>query len=131
MYHSVSPYDEDPHEVTITPQRLERHLRWLRARRLRGVSVAELLSAKADARGSGLVGLTFDDGYQDFVTYAMPVLERYGCTATIFVIAGRLGGQDEWNRPAPVKTLMTADEVRRVANSGMEIASHGLRHVSL
>lgn len=131
MYHSVSPYDEDPHEVTITPQRLERHMRWLRDRRLRGVSVAELLSARADGRGRGLVGLTFDDGYQDFLTYAMPVLERCGFTATVFVIAGRLGGQDEWNRPAPEKTLMTADEVRQVANSGMEIASHGLEHVSL
>src|SRR6202048_4579109 len=96
MYHSVSPYDEDPHEVTITPERFERHMRWLRGRGLRGVSVAELLSERADGRGRGLVGLTFDDGYQDFVTYAMPVLERYGFTATAFVLAGRLGGHNAW-----------------------------------
>ncbi|MFG1931679.1 polysaccharide deacetylase family protein [Mycobacterium sp. NPDC048908] len=131
MYHSIAPYDVDPHEVTMTPQRFERQMRWLRDRGLRGVSMAELLSARAERRGRGLVGLTFDDGYQDFVTYAMPVLQRYGFTATVFVIAGRLGGQDEWNRPAPEKALLTADQVCDVAQSGMEIASHGLLHVSL
>jgi peptidoglycan/xylan/chitin deacetylase (PgdA/CDA1 family) len=131
MYHSVSPYDEDPHEVTVTPQRFEQHMRWLRGRGLRGVSVAELLSARADGRGRGLVGLTFDDGYQDFVTYAVPVLQRYGFTATAFVLAGRLGGHNAWDSPGPYKALLTADQVCQAAQSGMEIGSHGLDHVSL
>jgi peptidoglycan/xylan/chitin deacetylase (PgdA/CDA1 family) len=131
MYHSVSPYVEDPHEVTITPHRFERHMQWLRNRGLRGVSMAELLSATADGRSRGLVGLTFDDGYEDFVTFAMPVLQQYGFTATIFVLAGRLGGEDEWNRPAPEKALLTADQVLQTAQCGMEIGSHGLEHVSL
>jgi peptidoglycan/xylan/chitin deacetylase (PgdA/CDA1 family) len=131
MYHSVSPYDEDPNEVTITPQRFERHMRWLRGRGLRGVSVAELLSARADGRGRALVGLTFDDGYRDFVTYAMPVLQRYGFTATAFVLAGRLGGHNAWDSPGPYKALLTADQVRQAAEGGMEIGSHGLEHVSL
>jgi peptidoglycan/xylan/chitin deacetylase (PgdA/CDA1 family) len=36
-----------------------------------------------------------------------------------------------WNRPAPVKALLTADQVCQAAESGMEIGSHGLEHVSL
>jgi peptidoglycan/xylan/chitin deacetylase (PgdA/CDA1 family) len=131
MYHSVAPYDEDPHEVTISPQRFERHMRWLRGRGLRGVSVAELLSARAEGRGRGLVGLTFDDGYQDFATYAMPVLQQYGFTATAFVLAGRLGGHNAWDAPGPYKALLTADQVCQAAQSEMEIGSHGLDHVSL
>ena len=131
MYHSVSPYDEDPYEVTMTPQRFEQQMRWLRRRGLRGVSMGELLGAAAEGRARGLVGLTFDDGYQDFVTYAMPVLQRYGFTATAFVLAGRLGGHNVWSRPGPDKALLTADQVREVAQSGMEIGSHGLEHVSL
>jgi peptidoglycan/xylan/chitin deacetylase (PgdA/CDA1 family) len=131
MYHSVSPYDEDPYGATIAPERFERHMRWLRGRGLRGVSMAELLSATAAGLGRGLVGLTFDDGYQDFVTYAMPVLQQYGFTATAFVLAGRLGGHNAWDSPGPYKALLTADQVCQAAKSGMEIGSHGLDHVAL
>jgi peptidoglycan/xylan/chitin deacetylase (PgdA/CDA1 family) len=131
MYHSVSPYEQDPHEVTMTPQRFEQQMRWLRRRGLRGVSMRELLTATAKGRTRGLVGLTFDDGYQDFVTYAMPVLQRYGFTATAFVLAGRLGGQNEWSWPGPPKALLTADQVRQMAQIGMEVGSHGLKHISL
>jgi peptidoglycan/xylan/chitin deacetylase (PgdA/CDA1 family) len=131
MYHSVSPYDEDPCKVTMTPERFEQHMRWLRSRGLRGVCMADLLSARVEGRGRGLVGLTFDDGYQDFFTYAMPIVQRYGFTATAFVLAGRLGGRDDWNRPAPEKLLLTADQVRQASHSGMEIGSHGLFHVAL
>jgi peptidoglycan/xylan/chitin deacetylase (PgdA/CDA1 family) len=131
MYHSVAPYDEDPFQVTMTPQRFERQMRWLRGRGLRGVSMAELLDALAAGRARRLVGLTFDDGYQDFVTYSMPILKRYGFTATMFVLAGRLGGENVWSRPGPNKALLTADQVREIADAGMEIGSHGLDHVSL
>jgi peptidoglycan/xylan/chitin deacetylase (PgdA/CDA1 family) len=131
MYHSVAPYDEDPYEVTMTPQRFEKQMRWLRRRGLRGVSMGELLQAAAEGRARRLVGLTFDDGYQDFITNAMPVLQRYGFTATVFVLAGRLGGENEWSRPGPNKALLTADEVREIARAGMEIGSHGLKHISL
>jgi peptidoglycan/xylan/chitin deacetylase (PgdA/CDA1 family) len=131
MYHSVSPYDEDPYEATMTPQRFEQQMRWLRGRGLRGVSMGELLGAAAEGRARGLVGLTFDDGYQDFVTYPLPVLQRYGFTATAFVLAGRLGGHNVWSRPGPDKLLLTADQVRQMAQTGIEIGSHGLKHVSL
>ena len=131
MYHSVSPYDEDPYEVTMTPQRFEQQMRWLRSRGLHGISMGELLGAAAEGQTRRLVGLTFDDGYQDFVTNAMPILQRYGFTATAFVLAGRLGGENAWSRPGPHKALLTAAEVREVAKAGIEIASHGLEHVSL
>jgi peptidoglycan/xylan/chitin deacetylase (PgdA/CDA1 family) len=131
MYHSVSPCDEDPYEVTISPQRFEQHMRWLRSRGLRGVSMRELLGAVAEGRFRGLVGVTVDDGYQDLVTYAMPVLMKYGFTATAFVLAGRLGGHNEWSRPGPDKALLTAEQLRELAHAGMEIGSHGLEHVSL
>ena len=131
MYHSIANYDEDPYEVTMTPQRFETQMRWLRRRGLQGVSMRELLRAKAERRAGRLVGLTFDDGYQDFLANAMPVLQEHGFTATVFVLAGRLGGENEWSRPGPHKALLTGDEVRDIANAGFEIGSHGLRHISL
>ncbi|WP_317443441.1 polysaccharide deacetylase family protein [Streptomyces collinus] len=131
MYHSVGDCSDDPYRVTVTPDRLERQLRWLRARGLRGVSVAELLAARARGEGRDLVGLTFDDGYADFLTGALPVLTRWECTATLFVLPGRFGGDNAWDPLGPRKPLLTADAVRDAARAGVEIGSHGLTHVDL
>jgi peptidoglycan/xylan/chitin deacetylase (PgdA/CDA1 family) len=106
-------------------------MRWLARRGLRGVSIRDLLAARAAGAGKRLVGLTFDDGYADFTRHALPVLERYGFGATVFVIAGRLGGDNAWDPEGPRKRLMDAREVRDLARAGIEIGSHGLRHVRL
>ncbi|MFJ4618032.1 polysaccharide deacetylase family protein [Streptomyces sp. NPDC088812] len=131
MYHSVGDCSDDPYRITVTPERLERQLLWLSRRGLRGVSVAELLAARARGEGRDLIGLTFDDGYADFLTGALPVLRRHGCTATLFVLPGRLGGDNAWDPLGPRRPLLTADGVRRAAAEGVEIGSHGLTHVDL
>lgn len=131
MYHSVGDCSDDPYRVTITPERLAGQLAWLRRRGLRGVSVAELLAARARGGGRDLVGLTFDDGYADFLTGALPVLTAHGCTATLFVLPGRLGGDNAWDPLGPRKPLLSADGIRRAAAAGVEIGSHGLTHVDL
>ncbi|WP_037888700.1 polysaccharide deacetylase family protein [Streptomyces viridochromogenes] len=131
MYHSVSDCPDDPYNVTVTPARLDRQLAWLAARGLRGVSVRELLAARARGAERGLVGLTFDDGYADFVTTALPVLRRRGFTATVFVLPGLLGGENTWEPTGPRKPLLDADGIRRAVAAGMEVASHGLTHLDL
>lgn len=131
MYHSVSDEQDDPHRITVPPARLATQLTWLRRRGLRGVSVGELLRARATGRARGLVGLSFDDGYADFPEHALPLLHRHGCTATVYVIAGRIGRGNEWELRGPHKPLMTAEQVRHVAAAGMEIGSHALTHTRL
>jgi peptidoglycan/xylan/chitin deacetylase (PgdA/CDA1 family) len=131
MYHSVAPYDQDPYLVTVRPARFEQQLRWLRRRGLRGTSMRELLAARRGGTDRGLVGLTFDDGYADFCEYVLPALARFGFTATVFVIADLLGGVNSWDVAGPRKALMTADQIRHAVARGMEIGSHGRRHVSL
>ncbi|TDD79650.1 polysaccharide deacetylase family protein [Actinomadura darangshiensis] len=130
MYHSVDHFDEDPHLVTVSPARFERQMAWLRARGLRGAGMSELLDAHAAGRSRGLVGLTFDDGYADFATRAVPALVRYGFGATVFVVSGRIGTYNAWD-DGPRKPLMTGEQIRTVAAAGIEVASHGRHHVSL
>ncbi|MFE9935982.1 polysaccharide deacetylase family protein [Streptomyces hirsutus] len=131
MYHSVGDCSDDPYRITVTPERLEAQLAWLRRRGLRGVSVADLLAARARGDGRRLVGLTFDDGYADFVTEALPLLRRWDCGATLFVLPGRLGGDNAWDPLGPRKPLLTAAGIRYAAAEGVEIGSHGLTHVDL
>lgn len=131
MYHSIADSPDDPYRLTVSPVRFARQLRWLGERGLRGVSVRELLAAAAEGRARGLVGLTFDDGYADFVESAVPLLRRHGFTATVYVLPGRLGGDNAWDRLGPRRPLLDEDGIRRAAAAGMEIGSHGLRHVDL
>ncbi|MFD9908518.1 polysaccharide deacetylase family protein [Streptomyces sp. NPDC059063] len=134
MYHSVAPFTEcadDPYQITVTPDRLDEQLARLRRRGLRGVSMAELLRARSEGAAHGLVGLTFDDGYRDFVDHALPLLRRHDCTATLFVLPGRLDGVNSWDPLGPRKPLLDADGIRHAAASGMEVASHSLTHVDL
>jgi peptidoglycan/xylan/chitin deacetylase (PgdA/CDA1 family) len=131
MYHSIAPYSQDPYNVTIRPDRFEQQMGWLAARGLRGVSMATLLSARQHGSDAGLVGLTFDDGYHDFLRHALPVLLKHGFGATAFLIAGRIGGDNAWDKRGPRKPLLTASQVNEVAAAGIEIGSHGLRHIDL
>ena len=43
------------------------------------------------------LAITFDDGYEDNFTAALPVLQRFGMHATFFVASGFLDGGRMWN----------------------------------
>ncbi|MPY63591.1 polysaccharide deacetylase family protein [Streptomyces spongiae] len=132
MYHSVGDTSDDPYRLTVSPGRLARQLRWLRRRGLRGVSMADLLAARARGEGRNLVGLTFDDGYTDFVDVAIPLLREHGCGATVFVLPGRLDGENAWDPLGPRKRLLGREGILAAAAAeGIEIGSHGLTHVDL
>jgi len=132
MYHSISPSTgPDPDFLRVHPDLLDRQLRYLRRRGLRGVSAGEWLHA-AERGGAGrLVALTFDDGYRDFVEHAMPVLDRHGMTASAYVVAGKLSGTSDWVSGGFREPLMSADDVRAVAAAGHEVGSHTCTHVKL
>jgi peptidoglycan/xylan/chitin deacetylase (PgdA/CDA1 family) len=128
MYHSVSPSTApDPHLLRVHPRRFGRQLRTLARLGIRGVPLREALT-RGDRR---TVALTFDDGYGDFISEVMPALARYGMTASVYVVAGRIAGTNDWDANSPQVPLMTADEVRAAAAAGHEVGSHSLTHPHL
>jgi peptidoglycan/xylan/chitin deacetylase (PgdA/CDA1 family) len=67
------------------------------------------------------IALTFDDGYADFFTTAVPILQSHGFTATSFVISGRMG----W------AGFMTPNQVVAADSMGFTIGAHTVDHVAL
>ena len=128
MYHSVGSCTADPYRLTVSPRRFAEQMRWIRDTGRRGVPIVRLLEARRQGHGRDLVGLTFDDGYADFDLVARPVLEEFGFTATVFVVAGQFGGHNSWDCDAPRKQLLSRQQVGELAGSGMEIGSHGSTH---
>jgi peptidoglycan/xylan/chitin deacetylase (PgdA/CDA1 family) len=67
------------------------------------------------------VVLTFDDGYADFFTTAVPILQSHGFTATSFVVSGRMG----W------AGYMTPSQIVAADGMGFTIGAHTVDHVAL
>ncbi|MBT1004350.1 polysaccharide deacetylase family protein [Paenarthrobacter sp. DKR-5] len=70
----------------------------------------------------GMVSVTFDDGWASQFQHALPVLERYGIPATLYLISGSIGDSPSY---------MTASQVKAFAARGDEIAAHTVTHPHL
>ncbi|MDX5420695.1 MAG: polysaccharide deacetylase family protein [Hymenobacteraceae bacterium] len=91
MYHRVAEPASDAWEIAVSPANFEEQLRVLKATR-RVVPLPQLLQeVKNGSLRSNSMVLTFDDGYLDNYTTAVPLLEQYGLPATFFITSGNIG----------------------------------------
>jgi peptidoglycan/xylan/chitin deacetylase (PgdA/CDA1 family) len=76
------------------------------------------------------VVLTFDDGFANVLRHGIAPLARHGFTAIQFLVAGLLGGVNEWEvrQGEAREALMDAAQVRDWLAAGHEIGSHTLTH---
>ena len=120
VYHTIStPEAALPADTDISPQRFETHLRWLAKRRERIVSLRETLF---EPKSKNLIALTFDDGYRDNLTVALPLLEKYDLPMTLFMAADFIGKED----------YLTADDLKYLAAHPLiTIGSHTFSHQHL
>ncbi|MUV57113.1 polysaccharide deacetylase family protein [Halogeometricum sp. CBA1124] len=82
MYHSVGHRDDV--YGNVTPGRLRRHVEYL-TRRFDVVDLPAVLTTDTERKR---VALTFDDGFANFHTNALPILREYEVPATVFVTTG-------------------------------------------
>ncbi|MCS6882874.1 MAG: polysaccharide deacetylase family protein [Oscillochloridaceae bacterium] len=127
MYHYVRHVDRaaDPlgFSLSVTPEQLDAQLGWLKAA---GYETVRMDALAACMRGAGpcplrAVALTFDDGYADAFTAALPILRRHGFVATFYIVSGFVGqpGYMNWG------------EIRALRDAGMEIGAHSISHPDL
>lgn len=79
------------------------------------------------------VAVTFDDGYENVLIHAAPVLQRLNYRAIEFLVSDALGGTNHWDvREGEVpERLMDAAQVREWLSLGHEIGSHTVSHPRL
>src|SRR4029077_1900928 len=80
----------------------------------------------------GAVAITIDDGYRD-VLEALPVFARAQTPVTLFVVSGRLGGSNDWDRAGPLagRPLLDADELAALDPERVSIGAHSRTHCDL
>lgn len=75
--------------------------------------------------------VTFDDGYACFDRNAWPALRDRGMTATVFLVAGQIGGTNAWDSGERQERLLDAHRIRQLQLEGVRFGSHSLTHVPL
>ena len=76
--------------LLISVGMLERQLDWI-GRRYRFVDLNELGARLERGDSRPIAAITFDDGYRDFYTHALPLLQRKGIPAALFVVTDHVG----------------------------------------
>jgi peptidoglycan/xylan/chitin deacetylase (PgdA/CDA1 family) len=130
MYHSVSAVAGPMRGLAVPPARLAEQLGALRDAGYELVGLTEALDRLATGSTDRLLAVTFDDGYQNFLSHGVPVLRDAGARATLYASVGHLGGYAGWlGRWTPdFGPLLTWDELAEVAAAGVEIGNHSLIH---
>jgi peptidoglycan/xylan/chitin deacetylase (PgdA/CDA1 family) len=137
MYHKVNRQPGNP--VTVSPERFETQMALLRRLGYEVVGLDDVLAYyfAGAALPPRAVLITFDDGYEDNLENALPVLERFGYPAVLFVPLGYVGE----SRPLPhdesllsrgiVNRTLDWDQLLELERRGVRIESHGISHVPL
>jgi peptidoglycan/xylan/chitin deacetylase (PgdA/CDA1 family) len=133
MYHEIAQAPETDSRLAVSPAAFAAQLAYLRDAGFKTINVTELATVRADAGHlpDRVVVLTFDDGYEDFHSRAMPLLDRYGFTATVFVTTGWVrdaGPLPSGRRPGH---MLSWSQIAEAADAGIEVGAHSYQHRQL
>lgn len=136
MYHALSAaHTAAFRRWTLAPDRFEAHLDYLSRSGYSTITIAELLRRRPAAQSgcNRVIVLTFDDAYADFHSVALPLLTRYGMTATLFVPTGHVGGYSRWMRHEGEgeRAILSWAALTEIASCGIEIGTHSHTHPEL
>ncbi|WP_204448535.1 polysaccharide deacetylase family protein, partial [Aeromonas veronii] len=140
MYHRFIEQDSEKgvHGTWMPIAMFEKHLRlmkWLGYETLTFRDLADKGFIHRLQYGKKYLMITADDGYQDNLTRMLPLLEKYGYKAVVYVVTGE--GYNRWDVEHPTNpdtkvSLMSGEQVKALVASGhVEIGGHTLTHPSL
>lgn len=131
VYHSIAKPPagvRDPF-LYVSPERFDEQLGALRAAGYESASLSRLSAPPGEKQ----VVITFDDGCRNVFENAMSILARHRFHAIQFLVAGLIGGRNEWDamHGEITEPLMDDGQIREWIAAGHEIGSHSLTHRNL
>lgn len=139
MYHMVSEHRPGArfNKLRVTPAAFDEQLRWLQGEGWHFASMRDL--QRPDMLPEKTVVLTFDDGYEDNILNADPILERYGAVATLYLVEDRF--ERDWSTSKKAhhdsgelmrEPKLRDEQVRAMLASGRwELGGHTRTHANL
>ncbi len=137
MYHSISRHATAKfRQFTVSPSSFVEQMTYLYQHRYTPITVTQYVRALSQGE-SALpecpVVLTFDDGFVDFYTEALPILQQYGFAATLYVATAFIGGMSRWLRREGEATrlMLSWDQLTEISTRGIECGAHSHSHRQL
>lgn len=132
MYHRVAPSGSKAlSDWRVTPEAFENQLRYMQKAGFHSISLKDW-RAWIDHKAPlprGAVLITFDDGYRDFLEYAWPLLQKYGFSATVYLVSSQIGGYNVWDQEyGEYIPLLNWHEIRKLQAEGITFGSHSVTH---
>ncbi len=117
----------------VSPSAFARQMALLKMMGYTGLSISDLQPYLRDEKVGKVVGITFDDGYLNNLTAALPVLQKHGFTSTCFVVDGLLGTTNSWDVEKGIAQtpLMSGQQLLHWQAGGQEVGAHTIDHVDL
>ena len=120
-YHMVGSLH---HALCVTPSDFDEQMAYLAEEGYHTISPDDLIGYLKVGKQlpDKPILITFDDGYVDNYENAYPILKKYGFTATIFLVTGKISEEPGF---------LTWDQVREMKSQGFSFGSHTVNHVPL
>lgn len=128
MYHEITDVSTTLSPLAVAPEVFADQVAYLQDAGFTAITAGALSAILAGGAGElpeRPVVLTFDDGYGDFYSHALPLLKQYGHTATLFQTTGWVSLE------GVAKRMMTWRELAEAAQAGIEIGAHTIKHPQL
>ena len=132
LYHRIAT--EGPPDLKrwrLTPELFDAHINALHRAGYQSITLAEWAEGLVQRRPvlGKRVLLTFDDGYSDFLSAAIPILRGHDCSATVFLVAERIGQTALWDADfGDCAPLMSWEEIKSLQAIGIEFGAHTCIH---
>ena len=135
MYHSIEsmPKSTIMRSLHVPPRRFKFQMWMLKILGYKGLSLKNLEPYLVGEKHGKVVGITFDDGYQNNLINAAPVLKKYNFSATCYIVSESIGSSNSWDLDKQItqRPLMTESEIFEWLNYGMDIGAHTKTHADL
>ena len=123
LYHSIPNNSAPSERYSVSVARFDKQMKLLKDYGYSTITIQQLVNhiKSGHVLPARPIVISFDDGYENIFDNAFPIMERYGFTGTVYIVANRLRSDG----------FLDQGQLKEMVTSGWEVGSHGMTHTEL